>query len=100
LRLHGLAGGVTVRIGQKQRRQRRMRLNTAQHRRQFKMRTLEILMASLMLHGCVIAGSDSALVAGLSGPMTDHAAALAVDGGPLSQRTGRVLIAKFDAGAL
>ena len=62
------------------------------------MRTLEILMASLMLHGCVIAGSDSALVAGLSGPMTDHAAALAVDGGPLSQRTGRVLIAKFDAG--
>lgn len=60
---------------------------------------MRILLAVMMLSGCITGASDSALVAGLRQPMTDHAAALAIDGGPLSQRTGRVLIAKFDAGA-
>lgn len=53
----------------------------------------------MMLHGCANAGNDSALVAGLRGPMTDHAAALGGDDVAAMRRTGRVLIAKFDAGA-
>lgn len=60
---------------------------------------MRILLAAMMLNGCVNAASDSALVSGLRGPMTDLAAALVIDGGPLSQRAGRVVIAKFDAGA-
>jgi len=64
------------------------------------MRILAILTGLAMLTGCANGVSDSALYDGLRKPMTDHAAALAVDGGPMSQRTGRVLIAKFDAGAI
>jgi len=53
-----------------------------------------------MLTGCGSdLTSDSALVSGLRGPMADLAGALVVDGGPKSQRAGRVVIAKFDAGA-
>jgi len=60
---------------------------------------MRILLAAMMLSGCVSGGSDSAMVAGLRGPMTDHAAALAGNDVALMRRTGRVVIAKFDAGA-
>jgi hypothetical protein len=63
------------------------------------MRTLAAAMMMTMLNGCVTGPSDSALVAGLRGPMTDHAAALAGDDVAAMRRTGRVVIAKFDAGA-
>ena len=55
------------------------------------------MMMMTMLNGCVTGPSDSALVAGLRGPMTDHAAALASDDVAAMRRTGRVVIAKFDA---
>jgi len=51
------------------------------------------------LNGCVTGQRDSALIAGLRGPMTDHAAALGGDDVAAMRRTGRVVIAKFDAGA-
>ena len=51
-----------------------------------------------MLNGCVSAASDSALVTALRGPMTAHAAALAGGDVALMRRTGREVIAKFDAG--
>jgi hypothetical protein len=60
---------------------------------------MRMLMAAMMLSGCVTGQSDSALIAGLRGPMTDHAAALGGDDVAAMRRTGRVVIAKFDAGA-
>jgi hypothetical protein len=60
---------------------------------------MRMLMAAMMLSGCVTGQSDSALIAGLRGPMIDHAAALAGDDVAAMRRTGRVVIAKFDAGA-
>ena len=63
------------------------------------MRILAAAMMMTMLNGCVTGPSDSALVAGLRGPMTDHAAALAGDDVAAMRRTGRVVIAKFDAGS-
>jgi len=60
---------------------------------------MRILLVAMMLTGCGNdLTSDSALVSGLRGPMADLAGALVVDGGPKSQRAGRVVIAKFDAG--
>lgn len=60
---------------------------------------MRMLLVAMILSGCVSAASDSALVSGLRGPMTDHAAALAGDDVTAMRRTGRVVIAKFDAGA-
>lgn len=49
--------------------------------------------------GCANVGvNDSALCAGLAGPATDHAAALADDAGPRSVVTGARLIRLIDAG--
>ena len=64
------------------------------------MRILATVMMLTMLNGCVTGPSDSALVAGLRGPMTDHAAALGGDDVAAMRRTGRIVIAKFDAGAM
>ena len=64
------------------------------------MQTLAIVTVLAMLTGCVSAASDSALIAGLRGPMTDHAAALGGDDVAAMRRTGRIVIAKFDAGAM
>ena len=60
---------------------------------------MRILLVVMMLTGCVTGPSDSALIAGLRGPMTEHAAALAGDDVAAMRRTGRVVIARFDAGA-
>ena len=52
----------------------------------------------LILAGCASAPvSDSALAAALKRPMTKHAAALAGDSVPEMRRTGRDLIATYDA---
>jgi hypothetical protein len=58
-----------------------------------------MLMAATMLSGCPTGASDSALIAGLRGPVTAHAAALATDDVAAMRRTGRIVITKFDAGA-
>ena len=51
-----------------------------------------------MLAGCATAPvSDSALAAALKRPMTKHAAALAGDSVPEMRRTGRNVIATYDA---
>lgn len=52
-----------------------------------------------LLSGCVSVGANSeAICDGSQELRTNHAAALATDGGPLSQRTGATLIATIDAG--
>ena len=48
--------------------------------------------------GQVMGISDSALCAGTDQATTEHAAGLAVDGGPVSLATGAALISKIDAG--
>jgi hypothetical protein len=64
------------------------------------MRILVAAILMMTLGGCPSARtSDSALVAGLRGPMADLAGALVLDGGPKSKSAGRAVIAKFDAGA-
>lgn len=50
----------------------------------------------LILMACVSAGSGSAICDGTEAARTEHAAALANDGGPLSLRTGARLIAMID----
>ena len=55
-------------------------------------------MLPLMLTGCGVAVSDSALATALRRPMTEHAAALAGDSVPEMRRTGRNVIAIYDAG--
>ena len=53
----------------------------------------------LILAGCASAPvSDSALAAALKRPMTEHAAALAADSVSDMRRTGRNVIAIYDAG--
>ena len=53
----------------------------------------------LILAGCSSAPvSDSALAAALKRPMAEHAAALAGDSVPEMRRTGRNVIAIYDAG--
>lgn len=55
-------------------------------------------MLPLIAAGCATApASDSALVAVLDRPMTAHAAALAGDSVPEMRRTGRNVIATYDA---
>lgn len=52
----------------------------------------------LILAGCASAPvSDSALATALRRPMTEHAAALAGDSLPEMRRTGRNVIATYDA---
>lgn len=59
-----------------------------------------VIMTSLMLvTGCMRGGvSDAAVCAGTEQATTDHAAALADDGGPRSVLTGAYLIRQLDAG--
>lgn len=56
------------------------------------------LMLTLPVTGCVSAVSTDAVCAGTETARTEHAAALADDGGPLSLVTGARLIRLIDAG--
>lgn len=60
------------------------------------------VILTMILAGCFGAGEEPVesrpLCDGTADLRTDHAAALAVDGGPLSRATGRDLIATIDAG--
>lgn len=56
------------------------------------------LILTLPLSGCATAPSTSAICDGTVQSRTDHAAALAADGGPLSLVTGAFLIQQIDAG--
>ena len=56
------------------------------------------LTLTLPLNGCVNAVSGDAICAGTESARTEHAAALADDGGPLSLVTGARLIQLIDAG--
>ena len=56
-------------------------------------------MLMLTAAGCATGASDSAIVAVLDRPMAAHAAALAGDDVLLMRRTGRDLIATYDAAA-
>ena len=58
-----------------------------------------VAMLMLTVSGCASAVSDSAMVAALDRPMTAHAAALAGDDVAMMRRTGRDLIATYDAAA-
>ena len=62
------------------------------------MRILALALLTLTtLAGCATAVDDSALASVLSRPMTDHAATLAGDDIPAMRRSGRALIATYDA---
>ena len=54
-------------------------------------------MAATMLSGCAIAASESALVEILDPLMSNHAASLGGDDIKTMRRTGRILIAVYDA---
>ena len=56
------------------------------------------LTLMLFASGCASAVSDSAICDAISAPLTDHAAALAADGGPMSLTTGDRLVRMLDAG--
>lgn len=56
------------------------------------------LTLTLLLIGCVNAGSVDAICAGTEAARTEHAKALADDGGPQSLVTGARLIQLVDAG--
>jgi hypothetical protein len=56
------------------------------------------LTLTLPLSGCVNAVSGDAICSGTESARTEHAAALADDGGPLSLVTGARLIQLIDAG--
>jgi PBP1b-binding outer membrane lipoprotein LpoB len=64
------------------------------------MRILAILTAALILTGCASGANDSALATVLDPLMTNHAASLGSDDVSDIRRTGRILIATFDAAAL
>lgn len=51
----------------------------------------------LILAGCTVAASDSALATALRRPMTEHAAALSGEDVAAMRRTGRNVIATYDA---
>jgi hypothetical protein len=55
-------------------------------------------MLTLPATGCVSVASGEAICAGTEQARTEHAAALAHDGGPLSVVTGARLIRLIDAG--
>ena len=63
------------------------------------MRMLVLAILTTTLSGCASTVSDSALADGLRGPLKNLAAALVIDGGPLSKSAGRAVIATFEAGA-
>ncbi len=56
------------------------------------------LILTLLLSGCAAALNDSAICDGTIQSRTNHAAALAADGGPRSLVTGALLIQQIDAG--
>lgn len=66
------------------------------------MRMLVRLTPALIVTGCFGAGQvpveSRPLCEGTADLRTEHAAALAEDGGPASMSTGRALIATLDAG--
>jgi hypothetical protein len=67
------------------------------------MKSVACLMLTLPVTGCMtgaslIAPSGNAICDDTRKIRTDHAAALAADGGPTSILTGQTLIAKVDAG--
>ena len=55
-------------------------------------------MLPLILLGCTTEVSDSALATALRRPLTEHAAALAGEDVAAMRRTGRNVIATYDAG--
>jgi hypothetical protein len=57
-----------------------------------------VMILALPLGGCLNAGSGEAVCDGTAQARTEHAAALALDGGPLSLVTGARLIKLTDAG--
>ena len=59
---------------------------------------LLFLTSFASLNGCTVAASDSALATALRRPMTAHAAALAGEDVAAMRRTGRNVIAIYDAG--
>lgn len=61
------------------------------------MRICLLAMMPLIAAGCTAEVSDSALATALSRPMATHAAALAGDDVRAMRRTGRDLIATYDA---
>ncbi len=61
-------------------------------------RLVACLMLTLPASGCVSAVSGEALCDGTDAARTEHASALADDGGPLSLVTGARLIQILDAG--
>ena len=56
------------------------------------------ITTAMLVSGCGIAASNSAICDGLAADVTAHAAALAEDGGDRSVQTGARLIRRFDAG--
>lgn len=63
------------------------------------MRTFLMGMMTLIVSGCATAVTDRAVVDALAEPVTAHAAALAGDDVAAMRRTGRNLIAIYDAAA-
>jgi hypothetical protein len=59
---------------------------------------LALALTMTFATGCATAVSDSAICDATDAPRSRHAADLAADGGPLSIRSGEVLIATLDAG--
>lgn len=57
-----------------------------------------LAMISISVTGCVATVSSPAICANSLPDRKAHARALVVDGGPQSQRTGAVVLAKLDAG--
>lgn len=53
-------------------------------------------MMGLFSTGCTVGGDDAAVCAGTAADRSAHARALAEDGGPVSRRSGAVLIGKID----
>lgn len=62
------------------------------------MQTWVKVIPILIVSGCSIGVDDSTLCSRTDAQRTQHAAALADDGGPRSVTTGRALIATLDAG--
>jgi hypothetical protein len=59
---------------------------------------LALALTMTFASGCANAVSDSAICDATAQSRSAHAAALAADGGPLSLRSGEILIAQVDAG--
>ena len=61
-------------------------------------RTIPILISTLLVTGCATVVSDNGICDATARAVTEHAAALALDGGPQSLRTGDRLVRMLDAG--